>query len=143
MVFRHKLIKRHSMFNKKQVFAVSALAALVMGGVAAVDPPEGKYKNLKILPKDISEQKLDSIMESYSKALGSSCSFCHAEVKNFPDSLDYASDANTMKENAREMMRMTILINKTYFHFDKNEKPEYLKVVNCKTCHRGEPYPED
>ena len=131
------------MFIKKQVFAVSALAALVMGGVAAVDPSEGKYKNLKILPKDISEQKLDSIMESYSKALGSSCSFCHAEVKNFPDSLDYASDANTMKENAREMMRMTILINKTYFHFDKNEKLEYLKVVNCKTCHRGEPYPED
>lgn len=131
------------MFFKKQIIALSVLAALVIGGVAAVNPPGEKYKNLKILPKDISEQKLDSIMESYSKALGISCSFCHAEVKNFPDSLDYASDANTMKENAREMMRMTILINKTYFHFDKNEKPEYLKVVNCKTCHRGEPYPED
>lgn len=131
------------MFFKKQIIALSVLATLVIGGVAAVNPPGEKYKNLKILPKDISEQKLDSIMESYSKALGISCSFCHAEVKNFPDSLDYASDANTMKENAREMMRMTILINKTYFHFDKNEKPEYLKVVNCKTCHRGEPYPED
>lgn len=129
------------MIIKKQVITVCTLAALVIGGIAAVDLPKGKYKNLKVLPKDISEQKLDSIMESYSKALGSSCSFCHAKIKDFPDSLDYASDDNTMKENAREMMRMTILINKTYFHFDKNEKPEYLKVVNCKTCHRGEPYP--
>ena len=130
------------LFNKKNI-TLLILTALVIGGIAAVDGPKGKYKNLKILPKDISEQKLDSIMESYSKALGVSCSFCHVEVKNFPDSLDYASDDNTMKENAREMMRMTILINKTYFHFDKNEKPEYLKVVNCKTCHRGEPLPEE
>ena len=131
------------MIIKRKIITLFTLIALVTGGVAAIESPKGKYKNLKILPKDISEQKLDSIMESYTKALGISCSFCHAEVKNFPDSLDYASDANTMKENAREMMRMTILINKTYFHFDKNEKPEYLKVVNCKTCHRGEPYPED
>jgi len=131
------------MIIERKIITILTLTALVIGGVAAIESPKGKYKNLKILPKDISEQKLDSIMESYTKALGISCSFCHAEVKNFPDSLDYASDANTMKENAREMMRMTILINKTYFHFDKNEKPEYLKVVNCKTCHRGEPYPED
>ena len=40
------------------------------------------------------------------------------------------------------MMRMTIDINKTNFYFDKNERPEYLKVVNCKTCHRGEPFPK-
>lgn len=130
------------LLNKKTI-TILILTTLVTGGIAAVGSPQGKYKNLKILPKDISEQKMDSIMESYSKALGVSCSFCHTEVKNFPDSLDYASDDNTMKENAREMMRMTILINKTYFHFDKNEKPEYLKVVNCKTCHRGEPLPEE
>jgi hypothetical protein len=131
------------MIIKKQTIAIVVLAALVTGGIAAINPPTEKFRNLKILPKDISQQKLDSIMDSYSRALGISCSFCHVEVKNYPDSLDYASDANSMKENAREMMRMTILINKTYFHFDKNEKPEYLKVVNCKTCHRGEPYPED
>ena len=128
--------------NKKNI-TILILTALVTGGIAAVGSPQGKYKNLKVLPKDISEQRMDSLMESYTKALGVSCSFCHTEVKNYPDSLDYASDDNTMKENAREMMRMTILINKTYFHFDKNEKPEYLKVVNCKTCHRGNPYPVD
>lgn len=130
------------MIINKKIITVCSLAALVTGSIAAVDISKGKYKNLKILPQDISEQKLDSIMEFYSKALGSSCSFCHAAIKNFPDSLDYASDENVMKQNAREMMQMTILINKTYFYFDKNEKPEYLKTVNCKTCHRGEPYPE-
>jgi hypothetical protein len=125
----------------KQILAVSVLVLLVIVGTAAINAPNEEYKNLKILPKDISKQKMDSIMDSYTKALGIGCDFCHVEVKNFPDSLDYASDTNPMKENAREMMRMTIHINKTYFHFNKNEKPEELKVVNCKTCHRGEPYP--
>ena len=131
------------MIFKKKIITVFALSVLVIAGIAAINNPKNKHKNLKILPNDISEVKLDSIMESYSKALGVSCSFCHSHSKNFPDSLDYASDDNIMKENAREMMQMTILINKTYFYFDKNEKPEYLKVVNCKTCHRGEPYPAD
>lgn len=129
-------------FKKKTLTAI-ALTLLVVAGVAAVAKPGDKHKNLKILPQDISEQKLDSIMESYSKALGVTCKFCHTEVTGFPDSLDYAVDNNPMKENAREMMRMTIYINKTHFYFDKNERPEYLKVVNCKTCHRGEPFPEE
>jgi len=131
------------MILKKKISTVFVLTLLVIAGVAAVSNPKEKHKNLKILPQDISEQKLDSIMESYSKALGVSCSFCHTEVKGFADSLDYVVDENPMKENAREMMRMTIYINKTHFYFDKNERPEYLKVVNCKTCHRGEPYPSD
>ena len=131
------------MIFKKRIVTALVLTLLVIAGVAAVGEPKAKHKNLKILPQDISEQKLDSIMESYSKALGVTCKFCHTEVKGFPDSLDYAVDENPMKENAREMMRMTIYINKTHFYFDKNERPEYLKVVNCKTCHRGEPFPED
>ncbi|MEI9944274.1 MAG: photosynthetic reaction center cytochrome c subunit family protein [Chitinophagaceae bacterium] len=48
-----------------------------------------------------------------------------------------------MKEDARDMMRMTIGINKDYFYYNKNIIPEYLNVVNCMTCHRGEPYPDE
>jgi len=129
------------MNRQKQMVAILALTALVVAGVAAVKAPIGKQRNLKILPQDISDEKLDSIMQSYTVALGVGCSFCHSPIKNSPDSLDYAIDENPMKENAREMMRMTILVNKTYFYFDKNERPEYLNVVHCKTCHRGEPYP--
>jgi len=131
------------MVFKKKIVTVLVLTSMVIAGVAAVSGPGVNHKNLKILPQDISEQKLDSIMESYTKALGVNCKFCHTEVKEFADSVDFAVDDNPMKENAREMMRMTIYINKTYFYFDKNERPEYLKVINCKTCHRGEPFPEE
>lgn len=128
---------------KNYYLAILSLSALCLGGVAAVKSPTGKFKNLKVLPKDISEHDLDSMMSSYNKALGIDCGFCHVPLKDFPDSLDFVSDENEMKENARKMMRMTIEINKNHFYFDKSIKPEYLKVVNCKTCHRGEPYPVD
>ena len=131
------------MIMQKKIITLSALTALVVAGIAAVNKPNWKHKNLKILPNDISEQKLDSIMESYSKALGVRCGFCHTAVPGFTDSLDYASDKHEMKENARKMMRMTIEINKTHFYFDTTQRPEYLKVVSCKTCHRGEAYPMD
>jgi hypothetical protein len=127
----------------KKIITLFVLSTLVVLGVAAVKAPSGLYRNLQVLPKDISEQKLDSIMESYNKALGIGCSFCHSEVKNFPDSLDFAKDEKPMKEDARKMMRMTIEINKNNFYYDKTERPEYLKVVTCKTCHRGEAYPAD
>jgi len=131
------------MIIKKKFMTVAALTVLVVAGIAAVDKPGSIHKNLKILPNDISEQKLDSIMQSYSKALGVSCGFCHKAVQGFTDSLDYASDNHEMKANARKMMRMTIEINRTNFYFDTTQRPEYLKVVHCKTCHRGEPYPVD
>lgn len=131
------------MFTKNKIITTATLLALVSGGVAAVNSPENKDRNLKVLPKDISDQKLDSIMHTYNIALGVKCSFCHVPVKNIKDSLDYASDAEPMKENARNMMRMVIDINKTNFYFDKNVRPEYLHVVTCKTCHRGEPFPPE
>ena len=128
---------------RKQVATLIILAVLVISGVAAIAIPESKHKNLKVLPQDISEPMLDSIMESYSKALGVNCKFCHSSYKGFPDSLDYAADTEPMKENARKMMRMVIDINKNNFYFDSTARPEYLKVVTCKTCHRGEPFPAE
>ncbi len=133
------------MLHKKKIVTFSVLSIFVLLGMAAVTPKllPNKDRNLQILPKDISDAKLDSIMESYNVALGVKCNFCHVPVKNFKDSLDYASDAEPMKEEARKMMRMTIYINKTHFYFDKNEKPEYLRTVHCKTCHRGEAFPPE
>ena len=78
---------------------------------------------------------------SYSKALGIGCSFCHASHASIADSLDYASDKNEMKLNARNMMKLTIDINQKYFYYDSSIAPIYLNTVHCKTCHRGEPYP--
>ena len=122
---------------------MAALTAFVLLGVAAARVPYQKERNLKVLPKDISDAKLDSIMQTYNLALGVKCEFCHVPVKGFKDSLDYVSDAEPMKENARKMMSMVIDINKNNFWFDKNERPEYLRTVTCKTCHRGEPFPPE
>ncbi len=131
------------MFIKKKIIVTAILVASVSLGVAAVTAPKNKFRNLKVLPKDISDAKLDSIMQTYNIALGVKCNFCHVPMKNIADSLDYASDKEPMKENARDMMRMVIDINKKYFNFDNNQQPEYLNTVTCKTCHRGEPFPPE
>jgi hypothetical protein len=129
--------------HKKKIWVLGVLAVIVAVNLAAVKAPFQKERNLKVLPKDISDAKLDSIMHTYNIALGVTCNFCHTPVKDLPDSLDYASDTNPMKEEARKMMRMTIDINKKNFHFNKDDRPEYLHVVTCKTCHRGEPFPPE
>lgn len=120
---------------------IAILFAVVTLAVAATRAPKGEYKNLQILPKDISSQKMDSIMESYNKALGIGCGFCHTAHATIPDSLDYASDKNEMKGNARNMMKLTIDINQKYFYYDTTVPPVYLNIVRCQTCHRGDPYP--
>ncbi len=125
----------------KIFIVVAAISAFIASGMAL---PFHTERNLKVLPKDISDAKLDSIMQAYTVALGVTCNFCHVKIKNTADSLlDYVSDAEPMKENARGMMRMVIDVNKTYFYFDKDIRPEYLNLVHCKTCHRGQPIPQD
>ena len=130
------------MLHKKKITAFSALSVFVLVGMAAITPNPQKERNLKVLPKDISDAKLDSIMQTYNVALGVTCNFCHVKSKIIPDSLDYVSDTEPLKEEARKMMRMVIDINKKNFFFNKNERPEYLNTVHCNTCHRGEAFPE-
>jgi len=86
---------------------------------------------------------LDSIMGSYNRALNVNCAFCHTPYKLFPDSVNFEMDGNPMKDAARRMMRLTIQLNKDYFYFDSTRRPEYLNVVSCYTCHRGDPMPAD
>lgn len=131
-----------SPMHRNSIFTLLCLAIFVTIGVSAVSPVSPTHKNLQVLPPDISDARLDSIMKAYNTALGVNCKFCHVALKNFPDSLDYASDKEPMKEQARKMMRMVIHINKTYFYFDTIERPEYLKTITCYTCHRGDPFPE-
>jgi hypothetical protein len=125
------------MKNSRLIFSILCMVAFISISMAL---PVFTDRNLKVLPNNISNEKLDSIMQAYTVALGVNCGFCHVK-KNTAGDIDFASDAEPMKENARNMMRMTIDINKKYFYFDKNIQPEYLTVVHCKTCHRGEAIP--
>jgi hypothetical protein len=132
--------------NQKTITLITLVSLAVMATATTITNGK-KYKNLKVLPQDITEKKLDSIMDAYSKALKVSCDFCHMAPKKdtfsitpINNELDFSLD-NEMKENARRMMRMTIDINKNYFYFDSLVKPEYLNVVSCNICHRGNPFP--
>jgi len=130
------------MFGKKKLLVLLLICALISGAVDAMNKRQ-KERNLKVLPKDISDEKLDSIMHTYNKALNVECKFCHVKSNLYPFDFDYASDTEPMKETARNMMRMTIGVNQTWFYFDKNQRPEYLNAVTCITCHRGEAVPQE
>lgn len=137
------------MLRKKTITAIVTLTAVVLVGTAGTMAPKSNFKNLKVLPQKISEHQLDSIMDTYNRALKVNCDFCHSKVnditgltpaENAP--LDFAAD-NGMKENARRMMRLTIDINKQHFNYDTvPKKTDYLlNVITCNTCHRGNAFP--
>ena len=75
---------------------------------------EPHFKNLQILPKDISGHDLDSVMHHFTAALGVKCNFCHVRDEE-AKKMDFASDAKPEKKVARKMMLMAIDINKNYF----------------------------
>ncbi|WP_315818819.1 hypothetical protein [Paraflavitalea speifideaquila] len=57
------------LFNKKMT-VLFMLVILVLAGIAASKPPKGTHKNLKVLPKNISHDDLDKIMDEWKAALG-------------------------------------------------------------------------
>jgi hypothetical protein len=131
-------------FNKKTLVVIVVSLFMVLD-IAATKPPETpKYKNLKILPKNISKEDLDKVMDSFKAALGVKCSFCHAPSKDSAQKWpDFASDDKPEKLIARKMMKMTTKINKKYFSYNKNEQGISIAAVECMTCHRGSPHPSE
>jgi hypothetical protein len=130
------------LFGKKTLVAIVA-GLFMIAGIAATKPPEApKYKNLKILPKNISKEDLDKVMDHFKAALGVKCSFCHAPSKDTAQKWpDFASDEKPEKLIARKMMKMTSKINKKFFADNKNEQGVAVPAVECMTCHRGSPHP--
>jgi hypothetical protein len=128
---------------KNKLIVVLGLATFVLIGTAASKPGlKTRERNLKVLPKDISDADLDSVMETYSKHLNVSCDFCHATSKINPNDLDYASDDKPEKEITRQMMKMTAAINKDFFDYTIIYKAGETMAVSCFTCHDGFPRPE-
>lgn len=138
------------MLHGKKFAVVLSLTALMIVAMAATRPvlrPQNDDKpkrNLKVLPKDISHEDLDKVMDEWKAALGVKCSFCHAPSNDSTSHrLDFASDAKPEKEIARHMFKMTAKINKKYFSFNKNEQGAVVPAISCMTCHRGTPHPEE
>lgn len=125
---------------KKTFFIVTGFICFITLAVAFNQAPPG-YKNLQILPKDISKEALDSVMHFYSKSLGQKCGFCHVH-NDEQKSWDMANDAKPEKQIARKMMLMEKGINAKYFPAEEEDKNKQLiQAVTCYTCHKGEPMP--
>jgi len=99
----------------KRITVLFVLSVFVVIGIAATKP-EDDFKNLKVLPKNISHDELNKVMHSFNDALGVKCNFCHAKPKEGEQHPDFASDEKPEKSIARKMIKMTNRINKKFFH---------------------------
>jgi len=132
------------MVVRKKIRVMVVLLAAGALSIAAINPQKKTdgFKNLKVLPKDISAKELQKIMvDDFQDGLGVSCNFCHSQE---PGSLhlDYAADTKPEKEIARSMMQMTMDINQKYFGAEHPQVGDSVLTVNCNTCHQGTPHPE-
>src|SRR5450755_246000 len=131
------------MMRNKKGIVVLLVSLFIIVGIAATKPPEEhNFKNLKILPKNISKEDLDKVMDGFKAALGVKCGFCHAPSKDTTNHHpDFASDDKPEKNIARKMMKMTSKINKKYFSYNKNDQGVSVPTVQCMTCHHGKEHP--
>ena len=70
--------------------------------------PQPKWKNLKVLPKNISKDSLDYLMEGYTSALSVKCNYCHASQKDNPSKLDFASDDKMLAKIKKDIINIVI-----------------------------------
>ena len=146
---------------KKSFYVVVACISAVLMFQAFTTVHEPKFKNLKVLPQDISDNDLDTVMHHFTASLGVKCNYCH--VRNEATrKMEFAKDDKPEKLIARKMMLMAIDINTKYFkdieeEMSKEENHEMsgdsiqvvndsvknmLSYVTCYTCHRGDAHPE-
>lgn len=90
-----------------------------------------------MLPAEIPQERLLSIMRNYTAALGVNCTFCHVGQDCKRETMDFPSDANPHKDIARRMMAMTRRLNEQDFMVTDFTQSK----VTCYTCHRGSAEP--
>ena len=113
---------------------LAAVATAQAPAPPAAGPMSPPYKNLQVLPKDISREQLVGNMKFFAQSLGVRCTHCHVGAEGQPlSTFDFASDAKAKKLRAREMLLMAHRINSE--DFDGQMK------VTCFTCHRGSTKP--
>ncbi len=130
--------------NKKKIVVFLFMAVCVAVSMAAHNPEAKQqgFKDLQVLPKDISHDSLDHVMHFFTKALGVRCDFCHAKSKDSTQRWpDFAAD-KPEKTAARHMLVMAAEINSKYFNWMGSTMPDTIHVVTCMTCHHGSPHPE-
>jgi len=91
---------------------------------------EGREKNIKLLG-DMPVSQFIPVMNYFAASMGRRCNFCHVNTNG---QWDYAADTKPEKNTAREMIKMVLDTNKTFFKGNLE--------VQCYTCHRGRNNPQ-
>jgi len=116
---------------------VGSLALIGLADPAFAQIPD-KFKNLKVLPKDMQKDALVSTMRGIAGGLGVHCDYCHVGPSDLTG-MDFASDQKKEKRIARTMLAMVEQINDKLIPKAGIDKPVQVK---CVTCHRGVQKPE-
>ena len=123
----------------KRIVLVVFISVFALAVTANAQMSE-KFKNLKVLPKDITKDQLDTIMHSFTEGLGVNCEFCHVRNED-TNKMQFDLDRKTAKSKARIMLKMTMAINKDYLS-RLSEFSDHIEKVECITCHRGNKEPK-
>ena len=129
----------------KKIIVLSGFFGFILLGILAARPPQkdkSEYKNLRVLSKNISDEDMDYVMQSFSVNLGANCLFCHPGKQDGSEfSIDYVTDVLQNKKIARDMLKMTMKLNKKYFNTSLTGLMNTRGKIWCKTCHMGSPVP--
>jgi hypothetical protein len=121
----------------KKSFLVTLGLVIMVAVSLAFTSDEPKYKNLKVLPKNITKEQMDSVMHHFANALGVRCNYCHMR-NDSTKTWDFASDENKHKLAARNMMKMMDKINDKFFDLSGSKRNlNTALMVTCYTCHHG------
>jgi len=84
-----------------------------------------RFENVSALT-NIPADQMGKVMNMMSAALGVNCSYCHAGT-------DFAKEGHPHKDIAREMLEMTLSLNREHFGGKA--------IITCTTCHQGKMQP--
>jgi tetratricopeptide (TPR) repeat protein len=117
------------------------VGALIHPSGRAAGQIPAEFKNLKVLPKDISRDSLILLMRSFSFATGLRCEGCHVMGDdNVFEGAQFELDDKVNKRKARAMLEMVHRINDDLLPtLPERDRPTL--AVECKTCHRSLPKP--
>lgn len=110
---------------KKIAILTAAVALKLLAQAPEAKTAEQVYKNITEL-KGIPADQLLPAMQFISVSLGVQCDTCHVQGK-------FEADDKRAKKTAREMIAMTMAINKNAFRGQQQ--------VTCFSCHRGSERP--
>ena len=96
-------------------------------------PADSVFKNIKVMKRVTAGRLLRIMNFGFARSLGVGCDHCHVPGK-------WALEDKPTKQIARDMSAMVTRINTELLPAIKNLRSE-SPIVNCTTCHRGEPKP--